>query len=86
MDTQEGTHIFDNPRNVKRVVHALWLLCAIAFALEFVVHRHADHPWEGLVLFYCWFGFGACFVLVELSKLLRRLVMRDEDFYEKDDA
>lgn len=84
MDEKDRKHLFDNPRNIKRMLHLLWLLCGIVFVLEFVIHRHVDHPWERFTLFYSWFGFGACLVLVESSKVLRRVVMRDEDYYEKD--
>jgi hypothetical protein len=56
--------------------------CAIAVLAEFVAHRHVEHPWEGFFAFYALWGFVGIVVLVLLSKLLRRIVMRPEDYYD----
>ncbi len=74
-------HLFDDPRNVRRVIRGLLVLCAILLGLDLVLHRHVDHPWEAMVGFYAVYGFVGCVVLVLLAKVLRRVVMRGEDFY-----
>ncbi|MGD9670516.1 MAG: hypothetical protein AB7U75_15970 [Hyphomicrobiaceae bacterium] len=76
------THMFDNPRNVARVRYALYTLCATSVIAELFVHRHVDHPWEQLPLFYCLYGFAACVILVLIAKEMRKVLMRDEEYYD----
>lgn len=75
-------HMFDNPKNVKRVIHILYALCFISVIAEFFVHRHIDHPWEALFGFYALYGCIACVVLVLVATELRKLIMRDENYYD----
>ena len=75
-------HLFDNPRNVRLLVRSLVACCVILFGLDFILHRHVDHPWESLPGFYAIYGFVACVILVMLARELRKLVMRDEDYYD----
>ncbi len=81
---QDKTHIFDNPKNVKRVLWALVVVCVLTIGADFVYHRHVVHPWEGLWGFYAFYGFVACVVLVLLAKEMRKLLMRGEDYYDRD--
>lgn len=75
------THLFDNPRNTRRVIHGLVAVCLILLGLDALLHRHAAHPWEGLFGFYALYGFAACVLLVLLAKELRKLLMHGEDYY-----
>jgi len=43
------------------------------------------HPFEALWGFYAIYGFVACVVLVLLAKEMRKILMRDEDYYDRDD-
>ena len=90
----ERKHVFDDPKNVKRVIHGLLIACAIVFALDIVnlvqglmgwhEWRHEERPWEGLPGFYAVYGFVACVLLVLAARdILRRIVMRDEDYYDR---
>lgn len=81
----EKTHVFDKQGNVRRVVNVLTVLCVLLLGADFFFHRHVSHPWEGLWGFYAVFGFVACVVLVLLAKEMRKLVMRDEDYYDRAD-
>ena len=74
--------MFDNPKNIKRLVHLLYICCAILFALDFVVHRHTVHSWESLWGFYALYGFIGCVALVLAAKWMRTVLMRPEDYYE----
>lgn len=81
-------HLFDDPRNVRRVLVALFLACAVALGLDTVVLRHltfkeGGFDAEGFWGFYAAYGFVACVVLVVAAKWLRRLLMRDEDYYDR---
>jgi len=81
MDQKERRHIFDDKRNVKRVIYALYLVCTVSLVLDFFVHRHVEHPWEGLFGFYAFYGFVACVVLVLIAKEMRKILMRKDDYY-----
>ena len=84
---------FDKPQNVKRVLRALYTVCALVFLSDIVdvvlrlsaAHelRHAERPWEGLPGFYSAYGFLACVALVLIAKQLRKILMRAEDFYDR---
>ncbi|MBW3138636.1 hypothetical protein KUV56_03715 [Ferrimonas balearica] len=58
-------------------------ICVALLALDFVVHRHTEHPWETLLGFYPLYGFVGCVVLVLLAKMMRKVVMRPEDYYDR---
>lgn len=79
----EKRHVFDSRRNVKRAIYALVAICAASLGLDAVIHRHVDHPWEGLFGFYAIYGFVACVILVLLAKEMRKLLMRKEDYYDE---
>lgn len=67
------------------MVRGLLLACAVLVGLDLVLHRHVSHPWEGVFGFYAFYGFIACVLLVLIAKDMRKIVMRDEDYYEQDD-
>ena len=82
MADRKQNHIFDDPKNVRRAIYALYAACAVSFVAEFFVDRHADHPGEGLFGFYALYGFTACGLLVLAAKEMRKLLMRREDYYD----
>ena len=77
------TYLFDNPRNVLRVVLSLVGVCVILAGLDLVLHRHVSHPWEAMLGFYAVYGFVACVLLVLLAKELRKVLIRKEDYYDE---
>lgn len=77
----EKKHLFDDTRNVKRVIYALYAVCGLSLIADLFVHRHVDHPWEALFGFYCVYGFVACVLLVLVAKEMRKVLMRGEDYY-----
>jgi len=79
----EKQHLFDNPKNVQRILYILYFCCAVLFILDFIIHRHMVHPWEGLLGFYAVYGFVGCVVLVLVAKWMRTFLMRDEDYYDQ---
>ncbi len=89
----EAEHFFDKPKNVRRVLRILFAACAAIFLLDFVdvglryvglaELRHAERSWEGWPGFYAIYGFVACVALVLIAKQMRRIVMRDEDYYDR---
>lgn len=75
-------HIFDDPKNVNRVMHFLYASCALLFALDFVIHRHVYHSWENLWGFHAIYGFAGCVVLVIVATWMRTFLMRSENYYD----
>ena len=82
MAEDKRSHIFDDPKNVKRVIYTLYAVCAISLVAEFFIHRHVAHPWAALFGFYAIYGFGACVLLVLAAKEMRKFIMRGEDYYD----
>ncbi|QBG35053.1 hypothetical protein [Litorilituus sediminis] len=79
---KEPKHLFDNPNNVKRLLSAFYLCCALLLIIDFFVHRHISHSWENLLGFYPLYGFVGCVLLVFVATWLRTLLMRSEDYYQ----
>ena len=79
----EKKHIFDDPKNVKRLLYVVYAVCAGLFLLDFVFERHTTHGWEGLWGFYAIYGFVGCALLVIIATQMRKVLMRDEDFYDR---
>jgi hypothetical protein len=74
-------YLFDNKRNVTIVIWGLTAVCVLLFAADWVVHRHIANDLEHLFGFYAVYGFVACVLLVLLAAEMRKLVMRDENYY-----
>ena len=72
--------MFDNPRNVSRLLRGYYLICLLLLALDFILHRHVAHSWEDLTGFYALFGFVACVTLVLIAKHMRKILKRKEDY------
>lgn len=81
----EKKYFFDNPNNVKRLMHVFYAICVVLFLLDFVIHRHVMHSWENLWGFYPLYGFVGCVVLVLIATWMRTFLMRSEDYYENED-
>ena len=80
-EQDEKIYFFDKPENVKRVLNVFYTLCVILVLADFVVHRHIGLVWENIPAFYAIYGFVACVALVVVAKLIRKVVMRNEDYY-----
>jgi hypothetical protein len=83
----ERRHVWDDPANVKRLVRWFLASCVVVALVDLLVDRHppfehGELPLEGTWFFYAWYGFAACVLLVVTAKQMRRVVMRDEDYYE----
>lgn len=83
--TGEKQYLFDNPKNVQRLLRGFYACCIVLFIVDFVVHRHIYHTWEKLPGFYAIYGFVACVLLVLVAKEMRKVLMRKEDYYDADE-
>ncbi len=80
----EKTYLFDNPKNIKRVLHVLYGCCALLIALDFIIHRHVIHSWEKLSGFYAIFGFVSCVILVFVATWMRTFLKREQGYYDNE--
>lgn len=83
MTTEDKRYWLDRPENVTRLYRMLWIVGAALALLDLVVHRHAETGFDGWFSFYAVYGFVACAALVLAAKVLRRVVMRSEDYYDR---
>lgn len=72
----------DNPGNVNKIVYALYGVCVLLAGADLFYHRHAILSFEAWPGFYAWYGFLGCVGLVLGAKEMRKIVMRDEDYYD----
>lgn len=73
---------FDEPANVNKIVWALGILCAGSVIADFFYHKHTHYGFQGIYGFDAVYGFVSCVLLVLAAKQLRKLLMRDEDYYD----
>ena len=76
----------DNPANVKLIVMALAIICVLLFLADFFYHKHGHFDFEQWPGFYAWYGFLSYCTIVLTAKQIRKLIGRDESFYEKEDS
>lgn len=81
--TDPRRYWLDDPRNVTKLYRGLWVVCGLLIAIDLVLHRHEDFAFAALFGFHGMYGFFACVALVLAAKQLRRVLMRDEDYYER---
>ena len=62
----------------------LIIVALMLLVLEFVFHRHAEVEIENLVFFPALYAFVVCVAIVLGGIVLRRLIMREEDYYNND--
>lgn len=73
----------DSAANVTRLYYGLWGVCLGLIAIDFFLHRHEDFAFATLFGFHGFYGFFACVILVLVAKQLRRVLMRDEKYYDR---
>ena len=75
----------DSPRGGRIAFRWLSVVCALLLLSDLFYDKHAHYGFEGWFGFYGIYGFVGCVFLVLAAKELRRVVKRDEDYYEGDD-
>jgi len=83
-DRDEKRYWLDDPRHVDLVFYAVVAICAAWLVPDLFVQKHVFFGWDGLFGFFGGYGFVGCVFLVLTAKQLRRVLMRDEDYYDRD--
>lgn len=80
----ERRYWLDDPSNVTRIVWTLFGVCVLLLVADVFLEKHGVFAIEHVFGFYVIFGFVAYVALIFLAKGLRAIVMRPEDYYERD--
>jgi len=79
----ERKYWLDRSENVTLLYRGLWTIGILLLLADLVIHRHEEAGFAQVFGFYGFYGFVACVALVLAAKVLRRVVMRPEDYYER---
>lgn len=75
---------FERPRNINGMITALAIIClGLVLADLFYTNPHPHFDLETSFGFQAWFGFVAFVVIVFLGRVLRLIVRRKEDYYDR---
>lgn len=72
----------DQPGSVDKIVWALVAVSAASVLADFFYHKHGHWHFQEWFGFDAAYGFVACVGLVLAAKLMRKVLMRSEDYYE----
>ena len=81
--SDERKYWLDRSENVTRLYRALWGIGIGLILVDLILHKHEEFSFAAWFGYYGFFGFVACVVLVLTAKVLRRVLMRPEDYYER---
>ena len=80
----EKSYWLDDKKNVDKIWYALIAICALTVLSDLFYHKHITFPVEDFIPgMYGWYGLGGCVFLVLSAKILRKFVMRKEDYYDE---
>ena len=82
MRGEDRRYWLDEPGNVKKIIWALFAVCAALFLADAFYHKHSHFEAENFFGFYAIFGFVVCVALVLAAKGMRLFLMRSEDYYD----
>ena len=74
--------IFDKPENVRRLRAGFFVALVLVLIAEAFVDMHGEFHVEHFFGFYAVYGFISYVALIFVAKLLRKLIMRREDYYD----
>ena len=74
---------FEKSSRLRAVLVAFITLCICLFAIDFFVQRYVYFEIEGVYNFYSIYGFTMFSIIIFGSRLLRFLLGRSENFYDK---
>ena len=74
---------FEKSGRLRASLIAFIILCVCLFAIDFFVKRYVYFEIEGMYNFYSIYGFIMFSIIIFGSRLLRFLLGRSENFYDK---
>lgn len=89
-DPNEELSWFEQPKNINLMIIGLVATCVLLLVIELVFghyfhdeHHHATFKTEEFFGYQAWIGFIAFVVVVALGSLLRLVIRRPEDYYDR---
>ncbi|MGY9006609.1 MAG: hypothetical protein ACKVJQ_11085 [Alphaproteobacteria bacterium] len=82
-DVKEEPSWYERKENVTRIYQGVWVICGLLALADFFYHKHIIFKVEGFPAFYGLYGFIGCVGLVLGAKQLRKILKRDEDYYDR---
>jgi len=79
-EKDDKKYFFDKPKNIRWMMRSFYAICILLVIADFII---IPLDGETVPAFYAIFGFVACVVLVVLAKAMRKVVMRQEDYYDE---
>ena len=74
--------LFDNPKNVKRLLIGFYICLIVLLLIDPFIHKHAYFKWEAVPAFFAAYGFVSCVLLIFIAKILRLWIKREENYYD----
>ena len=81
--SQTKSYWLDRKENVTKVYWAVWIVCGVLLLIDPLIHKHEAFGFAEWFGFFGFFGFFACVGLVLAAKMLRTILKRAEDYYER---
>jgi Kef-type K+ transport system membrane component KefB len=76
-------YLFDNEKNVKRLLIFVYVGLVVLIILDLISPKHPVFKWEEWPAFYAVYGFVAfCTIVLAAKFILRKIVKREEDYYD----
>lgn len=79
------TYWLDDPKNIKKLIVLLCVISAGLLIVDAFYEKHAYFAAEYLFGFYPVFGVVMCLGVVIVAKLMRAVLQRDEEYYDKNE-
>jgi len=79
----EKKYWLDEPKNVNKIVYTLYGICVGLVCLDFFYHKHPHFDFESWWGFFGFYGLVGSVSLVMVSKAMRIVLMRKEDYYDE---
>ena len=74
--------IFDAPKNIRRLQIGFFAALVLVLIAEAFVDMHGQFYVEHFYGFYAVYGFMSYVLLIFIAKLLRKVLMRKEEYYD----
>ncbi|MGH1429202.1 MAG: hypothetical protein ACRBEE_14785 [Arenicella sp.] len=82
----QSSGFFYRKEVIRWILIIFYLCCAGLFVADFFIHRHIVTDVERFKTFYALYGLIACVVLVLLAKLMRIVLIKEENYYDETEA
>ena len=82
-NTHQASGYFYRKGVIRWILRIFYVISAILFLIDFIIHRHTVTDIEKIPTFYALYGFFACAILIIIAKWIRIAVIRAENYYDE---